>query len=136
MGKVKLEWEVPSDQRFRDTEVVVDANDYEQQALWEKFHRAVEWAEELSGRGPIEIGRVDKRPISVVVTWCLVFGRRVAFVDPTSQLVDYVMVDRWQAHVFPRARFHSNTTNFAGALHAICGWTGRKLDLSKIAGMD
>lgn len=124
--KVRKLFDVPADQRFLDTEYVVDATAFEQQAIWEDYHERVEWTEELAGLIRT-IGYLGDRPTAVMVSWAVIFGKRVAFVDPTSQLVDYVLVEEWRGVVFPRTRVHSDAMNFHNVMADICRETGRKV---------
>lgn len=116
----RARWPAPADPRFAATEYVVDATSTEQQALWWEWseHYRVPWDAGRSGTMPT-IGRVAGRPIVVTVFWATVGPSLVAFVEGTSQLVDYQLVAAWEKAVFPclsRERRHSNAANFGNVI--------------------
>lgn len=130
--KEKSIWEPEPDLRFRTTEYVVDATHSESHELWYKYHMimGVKFEQDSMGMWR-EIGMVDGRPICVSVFWFIIEDLfRVAFVEGTSQLVDYEMVDRWQRQAFyclrqPNRMYrrHSDVANFGHVISDI----GRRL---------
>lgn len=90
--------------------------------IWAKYadQWGLDWREESMGMGPITIGHVADRPICVTVWWAHIGTKRVAFVEGTSQLVDYEMLEDWSREVFPNAKAWSNKTNFGNLVSAIC----------------
>ena len=76
------------------------------------------WEQDSLGR-LTKIGKIDKRPIVVSVFWANIADRRIAFIEPTSTLVDYDMVDQWCSTVFPNAVSFTNEANFHNIVHAI-----------------
>lgn len=121
-------FDIPSDPRFSQTEYVVDASHEECFNVWYRWSyiHGLEMEQDMRGH-VVTIGHVDERPICVTVFWYVVAGYRVAFVEGSSELVDYKMVDNWQRAVFPCLRNnlyhnrHSNATNFGNIVSSIRG---------------
>jgi len=116
----------PPDERFLNTfAVCVPCHNHHN--LWVKWHDeyGVPWEQDSLGMWQ-EIGKVDNRPVVVSVNWADIAGRRVAFVEPTSQLVDYVMVDKWAKEVFPNAIEFVDDNNFHNIIHPIAAAIGVK----------
>lgn len=84
---------------------MVEATHHEQHMFWEKYHYQPrenepvvrEWKEESQGRMPT-IGYIGKRPICVCIFYAKLNGKRVAFYEGVSQLVDHEMIDKWLKH--------------------------------------
>lgn len=123
----ETKFEIPPDHRFVQTEYVVDATSCEQHMLWEKFHQhyRVPW-DDVSLGLMTTIGMISGRPVCVQVSWAFIATKRVAFLYPTSQLVDYEMVDAWRRAVFPNCKSHSDSTNFGNVVS----------DIGRAVGMD
>lgn len=119
----RKKWATPDDPRFAKTECVVDATHEESFNLWfrwAEFYR-VPWEQDTRGWMG-QIGTVDKRPIVASVFWNMVGPSRVAFVEMTSQLADYEMMEQWERAVFPcMSTFgrHANAANFGNILSDI-----------------
>lgn len=77
-------------------EGVVEANSYEYGAIWETYHRKLghTWVENLSGHGRT-VGRIGDMPIAISLRTAVVKGFKILFVYPTSQVVDYRMIEAW-----------------------------------------
>ena len=121
----------PPDERFLNTfSVCRPCHDHGN--LWAKYHDAwgVPWEEDSLGMWT-EIGKVDKRPIVVSVHWANIAGRRVAFVEPTSMLVDYQMVEDWCSDVFPNAVAFGDENNFHNVISPIANALGVKSILAR-----
>ena len=52
------------------------------------------WQEQSAGFWQ-EIGRINDRPICVAVQFATIDGRRIAFVEGCSELVDHKMIREW-----------------------------------------
>lgn len=121
---MKLHPNDPLIQDLKDVIFVVEATRFEQHALWQSYHPAVNWGQINSGRG-FQIGTLADMPVVIGLTWAIIDGQRVMFVEATSQVVDYRMVEAWleancqpmwdQGHRIARC----DTTNFHLCLHAI-----------------
>lgn len=86
---------------FKDVVFTVDANSFEQHALWMMYHykdvgygQVLRWEEESRGHG-ITIGHVKDMPVVLSLNYARIEGRRVCFFYGCSQVVDYRMVDKW-----------------------------------------
>ena len=99
-------------QNWRETVFMVEATGFERHALWldwaddftaqnygRPWKSRVSWNQESLGScetiGTVKELRVRRRPICVSVTWAIILGKRVAFYEATSQIVDYVVVEKW-----------------------------------------
>ena len=95
-------------------EGIVDANRFEQSELWKRFHkeRGIPWEENLSGFG-VTVGKVGDMPVSISINTAKIDGRKILFVEDTSQVVDFRMIDAWLVRNLPEA-----ATNRANAQNA------------------
>jgi hypothetical protein len=126
------DWTIPPDPRFTGTEYVVDATHEEAFNLWWRFHShwGVPWEDEPFGFSAT-IGEIAGRPVAVSVFWCTILGRRIAFIEGTSQLVDYKMIEEWQRAVFPCLKHHgrhSDAANFGNIVSDL----GRRLEVDLV----
>jgi hypothetical protein len=88
-----------TDERITKTVFVVEATDFERHTLWQKWHEKVDWQE--VGSGCIrEIGQLDSRPVCVGMNWACIHGQLVCFCCPSSEVVDYKMVEKWRDGAF------------------------------------
>lgn len=99
---------------FRLAEYVVEVTTAEKHFLWEKYHKEVDWDEQkfFTGFGR-DIGRVDKRPITVSFRLILINKLHVLFWEATSELVDYKMIDDYMKE-------HCNPMEFGTDRRAKC----------------
>lgn len=96
-------------ERFLDGVVaVVDATSNEQFLLWEKYHhtRGVPWESSRFGLGQC-VGRLDDRPVCISLCTAEVQGRKLLFVDATSEVVDHLMIDKWLYDCLPDTAFRN-----------------------------
>lgn len=101
---------------FENVSFLVEATYYEQQLLWEKFHyhpdknsvSVKDWVQDTMGR-IVTIGYVDKRPVCVGIFYANLNGKKVAFYEGTSQLVDHQMIKDWLKHWTSKIRWDNNT---------------------------
>ena len=110
-----------------DTHGVVDANSYERLMLWsenQRRDRPLTWQE--NNLGLMEyVGWLDSRPICISLTTAIVDGKKILFVDPTSQLVDHALIDSWLEQNLPKTAFRTfakylnrvNAMNFINVFH-------------------
>jgi len=122
-----MTWTPPDDRFLNTFGVCRPCHDHH--AVWAKYHDmwGVPWEQDSLGMYA-EIGKVDKRPIVVSVYWANIAERRVAFVEPTSLLVDYGMVEQWCSAVFPNAVTFADEGNF----HNIVGVIEDALNVKSI----
>ncbi len=112
---------------FDKVEFLIEANHNEYFSLWQNFaseseHRlypntSVIWSLDNPGKH-IEIGEVDGRPTCVSIIYAILNGKRVAFYEGCSQLVDYSMIDQWLWH-FAEHTEKCNAENFHHCLDKI-----------------
>jgi hypothetical protein len=112
------------------TQAVVTASHCEQHQLWCLYAedsdmrsrsfdmRRLPWVQKNMGMwqtiATVDIGG-EKMPVTVSLSWALVDGTFVCFLDATSQVVDWRIVEDWRRKTFPKART-SDAMNFHNAL--------------------
>lgn len=105
MGKV---WENPHAEFLKDVVGVVKATSTEKFYLWKEYHNSLElftWKE--GGGGPmVTIGHVGDMPVCICLLVDVVEGHRILFVDATSQVVDWRMVDEWLKKHLPQSAYN------------------------------
>jgi hypothetical protein len=107
---------------------VVEATSYERHALWAKHNETVDWKAEGVGHG-CKIGELDGRPVFVAFNYAKINGQLVVFYNPTSQVVDWEMVEKWIKEHF-KIGFRdgqSDAMNFGHCLNAIERANGKQL---------
>lgn len=73
-------------------EYIIEANNFEQHCLWEKYHKRVRWVQILSGDGKT-IGHVDGRPVFMSFLYAKINSVLVLFWSITSEVADYKMAE-------------------------------------------
>ena len=109
-------------------EYLVEATHTEQLYLWQQWAKEAEylnlrspkrvsWREDE--RGPMfTIGHLGKRPVNVWLLGATIGGRRVAFYESVSEVVDWAMIEKWRKKTFPHlftgsgCSRHCNAANF------------------------
>jgi hypothetical protein len=89
---------------FQETEVVCIATTEERHYLWKDNHE--QWEDDSTGDAEI-LGNLEGMPVVIARTWGKVNGKMVMFIEPTSQVVDYRMIDKWIEDTLP----HTTTTD-------------------------
>ncbi len=67
------------------------------------------------------LGFCDKMPVAVTFTFAIIKGHKIMFIDPTSQVVDYRIIDKWLKKRMPKSAYvnkHVNRTD-VGNFHNI-----------------
>jgi hypothetical protein len=97
------------------TQAIVEATRFEQLALWRNWHEETgwPWVEDLSGYG-INVGECAGLPVFVSISWATIKNRHIMFIEATSQVVDYRLIDAWIEENFPNAP-KTNACNFGHA---------------------
>ena len=98
---------------------VVEANSYEKMCLWKEHHqeRGRPWKDRADGLGET-IGLCDGRPVFLSLFTAEVDGRKLLFVDPTSQVVDHQAIDQWLDKSLPStARREDGRVNKTDAMN-------------------
>lgn len=116
-----------AEQRLARTFYVVEANSFERLTLWQQHasnmrppgYIQLHWDQVSDGRMPT-IGRLDKRPLCLDISWARIEGYLVAFYDECSQLRDSVRTEKWlEKHFKTWRNFHCDAMNFGHCLSAI-----------------
>lgn len=91
-----------AESRLAKTLFIVEATSFEQFSLWEtnalnsihcRNKSPLKW-EQMNG-WLVTVGRYKKRPCCISVSWARINGRLIMFYHPTSQFVDWNMIDKW-----------------------------------------
>lgn len=124
---------------FQDVAFVVVCSHTEKHFLWmtefdrpdprlKEEHRIRSWEDAFSGHG-VQIGELGGMPICLTVWSARIDGKKVAFVDVHSQVVDHRMVDAWLDHHAGHIRWDSGTrparTNASNFHHCIAAIRGK-----------
>jgi hypothetical protein len=120
----------PIDNMLAETKFLVEASSAEQRFLWEKWVdnlkiiREDEWVQKNPGYS-LTIGEIKGRPIVISISWVVIKGVLVGFYEATSQLVDWVMIEKWlDEHCNPMydkgtRRARTDASNFHNVWHYI-----------------
>lgn len=111
--------------KCRETTYVVQATSFETLTLWGEWHCFVKWEQDTLGFWKV-VGKCARKPVAVSVCWYIVNGKRVAFYEYTSQVVDHRMVEAWLTKTFPcmsnyepGRRPHCDAMNFVNAMSVL-----------------
>lgn len=111
-----------NDKKLKRIQFFVEADSFAQQSLWEKFHKKIEWEQDLSGFG-MTLGQIKKRPIFVSFSFAKIGGKYVCFYNATSQLVDHKMIEDYLEKNYPikydggSRRAMTDANNFHNCYH-------------------
>lgn len=138
---MNLELLVGDDPRFASTVLLVEANDFEQMALWQKyakqsqsapFPKYIDWREfRHSGHSKSKtftVGYVNQLPVNVTLTWEILDGHLVCFYYAISRMVDWQMIEEALGKLFPNKKAKTDASNFFGGFN-------RAKELSKSSGV-
>ena len=122
-------------EKFESVEFVIEANSTEIQFLWTNhsdesppqelikghYTKKVKWVSENSSPGRT-IGKILNKPICVWFRFAQLNGLKVVFVECTSLIQDYGMIDEWLLkYCNPQRngrRAHTDAGNFHDVIHA------------------
>ena len=90
---------------FEGVTGVVEATRFEDLRLWQDVKKyRPEWTLDQSLSGPlVTVGHIGDRPICISVFVHTIGGERIAFVEATSQLVDWKMIEEWLMEHLPES---------------------------------
>lgn len=103
---------------------VVEANSFETMCLWKEYTEELKktWLENPSGLGQ-QIGILAGMPIFISLNTAIIDGKKILFIDPTSQVVDYRIIDKWLEENLPKTAYtlygrinKTNAMNFCNVL--------------------
>lgn len=114
---------------------VVEANSFESMCLWQRWQEmGKSWVS--TGHGYLAtVGHLGDMPVCISILTATVDGEKILFIDPTSQVVDYRMVEEWlKTHVVTALRDdgylnRADAMNFSNVL-------GRRAALATTEGSD
>lgn len=95
---------------------VVEANSFEQTCLWERHSKTHEWKSSGVGYGVL-IGADHDRPVFMSLTYVMIDGHKILFIDLTSMLVNWTMVDRWLEKNLPETAMKGTYANKTDAMN-------------------
>lgn len=121
-----------AESRLAKTLFVVEANSFEQLALWKdyakeskeaQYPKPVTW-EQMHG-WLIQVGKIGKRPCCISATWVKINGQLVMFYDQCSQVTDSKQTEKWIKKYFKKKwdkgtrESFTNASNFHHCIDAI-----------------
>jgi hypothetical protein len=88
---------------------VVDANSYESMCLYMENDREQKRPWKQNSSGLLEtVGIVDGRPVCLSLLTNEVDGHKLLFIEATSQIVDWKMIEEWLQRSMPVTCFDGN----------------------------
>lgn len=125
MSAKKFKSRPPQDERFKDTFFLVEATSFERLCLWNERGEQEVWEDQSIGY-MVQVGTLDRRPVTIQIFWFRIDGRLVGFWDSPSQVVDHKMVEEWLDENCTPAKWDNRTRharcdamNFHLCIHAI-----------------
>lgn len=103
----------------QDVVYMVEATSYETLSLWQKHHEELNWRDVTRGGPMFQLGQLDGRPVVLSVNIFEILGRKVMSYEPTSQVVDWVMVEEFLEKSWPHVK-KTDAMNFFTAVHEVC----------------
>lgn len=97
---------------------VVEANSYEKMCLWQEHQARGSWRERTDGLCQV-VGTIDDRPVCVSLFTAEVDGHKILFVDPTSQVVDHAMIEKWLLDTLPASARQQHNANYLNKVDAM-----------------
>lgn len=95
---------------------IVEATSYEKFSLWMQHAKdgQMEWKQ--GNGGPlITVGTVDGRPVCLALLVDVIDGKKVLFIEATSQLVDWKLIDEYVKTTWPNVS-RTDPMNFCNIL--------------------
>ena len=102
---------------WKATKLIVEASSYERMTLWERRVDKTEWQQHLQDH-LVTVGTYRNRPVCVSFVWATIRGKVVLFLEATSELVDWTMIDAWLKKEFPGVR-KVDAMNFGSKLNYV-----------------
>jgi hypothetical protein len=110
-------------EKLKETELIVDANSYEQFALWKEYSKThngdnpkyATWKEESAGV-MVTLGELAGMPVCLSLSWAVIEGKRVMFVYQTSMVTDWRMVKEYLEENCPNVKTVDATNFYPGLL--------------------
>ena len=87
---------------------VVEANSFESMCLWmQAKDSARSWISTGHGYGPM-IGRINNLPVCLSILTANVDGHKIVFIDATSEVSDWKLIDAWLQKNLPQSAMHED----------------------------
>lgn len=102
----------------QDVVYMVEANSFETMMIWREHHKELNWKSVTLGGPMFHLGSINDRPVVLSVDIFSILGRKVMSYNPTSQLVDWVMVEEFLEKSWPNAK-KTDAMNFHNAIYHI-----------------
>jgi hypothetical protein len=89
---------------------VVEATSSEKHFLWKEYAhtKKVTWVSGGGGPG-LTVGYIDKRPVCISLLVDVINGKKILFLEATSELVDWKMIDAWLKENTPTTALREGT---------------------------
>ena len=90
---------------YPDVVGIVEVTNYESLCLWQEYHQKLGYTWEESRSGPIiTVGHIDSHPVAIAPLVHVVNGKKILFVEATSVVVSWKLIDDWLYENCPKAR--------------------------------
>jgi hypothetical protein len=107
--------------KWKTVTAFVEANGFEHSRLWSELEKQISW-KEASSCPWLTVGVLDDRPVNVLFRFDVLNGQTVCFWEPTSQVVDYLLIEDFLKYVgkycLPDV-ITTNATNFHQVIQKI-----------------
>ena len=89
---------------------VVEATSYESMKLWETYHKEKGYSWVQNPSGPlVTVGwLMNDRPVCISLFCNTIKGHKILFLEATSILVDWEMINVWLKENLPKTAFQDN----------------------------
>lgn len=106
---------------YKDVYGIVEANSYESLMLWKEWHgkQGYSWIQNNSGWLE-QVGVVGARGVWISPLAHIVNGRKILFIEATSALVDWEMIDNYLKENVPSAVKENGYLNKQNASNFHC----------------
>lgn len=95
---------------------VVEATSFEYHQLWKDWEDKSTWKSNNSGYGQV-IGYLDSRPVFLSLRTAIIVGQKVLFIEPTSEVVDWKLIDTWLLVNLPETAMIDKRINRTDAMN-------------------
>lgn len=116
VGKITPMAVLRQEDRDRLCSVLVEANTFEQECLWEKWNKEFEWKQIQSSLYLQDIGCIGKRSkdrvVGAMVDYAVVDGILIGFYYSVSRFVDHDMVERVVRKQHKKAKLSGDAGSF------------------------
>jgi len=101
---------LPTEDKLKESVFFIEANSYEQLAIWREIHEKHDFEQDPCGSSLIigYINNDDGMPVVVSVSFYYLYGYRICFYYATSRFVDNTMVNNFFESKYP-VRYDNNS---------------------------